>query len=77
MFDKDEKNYEAMQELYYTDPIGKRSRGPGKRSMRKEAAVKKEASRKVINSQQNLSKAQKSGANKKALKAANRRRRGR
>jgi hypothetical protein len=48
-----------------------RTRGQGTRSLRKEAAVKKEAGRKVINSQQNLNKAQKSGANNKALKAAN------
>jgi hypothetical protein len=76
-FDKTERFMERAEELHYTDPLGTRNRGPGKRSMRKAAAVKKEASRKVINSQQNLSKAQKSGANKKALKAANKRRRGR
>jgi hypothetical protein len=76
-FDKTERFMERAEELNYTDPLGARNRGPGKRSMRKAAAVKKEGSRKVINSQRNLSKAQKSGANKKALKAANKRRRGR
>ena len=77
MFDKTERFMERAEELHYTDPTGIGRRGPGKRSLRKAAAVKKEGRRKVINSQQNLSKAQKSGANKKALKAANKRRRSR
>jgi hypothetical protein len=53
------------------------TRGQGKRSLRKEAAMMKEAKRKVINSQQNLNKAKKSSADKKALKAANKKRIGR
>jgi hypothetical protein len=43
----------------------------------REIESKMQGGPKKISSQQNLSKAQKSGANKKALKAANKRRRGR
>ena len=75
-FDKVERFMDAQADSYYGGG-SKFGANVGRRSLRKAAAVKKEGRRKVINSQQNLSKAQKSGANKKALKAANKKRRGR
>lgn len=75
-FDKVERFIDAQTDSYYGGN-NKFGTNIGKRSLRKAAAVKREGRRKVINSQQNLSKAQKSGANKKALKAANKKRRGR
>lgn len=74
-FNKTEKFMERVEELRYTDPTNIARRGPSKKSLRKAEAVKKEAKRKVINSQQNLTKKQKSKTDKKALKVANKPRR--
>lgn len=49
-FDKIQKFMERNQELEATDPTGKRIGNLGKKSLRKQAAVKKEATRKIINS---------------------------